>query len=55
MSDTKKTSLTPLTHPHPTGTRCCGRPLEEKCSPEEEAGKLDPKTGKKCCCKGKHH
>ncbi len=39
-------------HSHQNGRRCCGRPLSEKCSPEEEASRLNPVTGTKSCCKG---
>ena len=55
MSDTDQKKIAPLEHAHPSGKRCCGRPLSEKCSPEEEAAKTDPTTGKKGCCKGGHH
>lgn len=44
-----------LPHAHPDGRRCCGRPLSEKCSPEEEAAKTDRATGEKSCCKGHGH
>lgn len=42
-------------HAHPGGRRCCGRPLAEKCSPEEEAANTDTATGEKSCCKGHGH
>ena len=54
MSDTKHQTLAPIDHAHPNGRRCCGRPLTEKCTPEEEATKTDPQSGEKSCCKGKH-
>ncbi len=58
MSDSKslQDKQLPLAHghAHPDGRRCCGRPLAEKCSPEEEAGKIDAVTGEKSCCKGHH-
>lgn len=59
MSDLKnlqenKIPLSPHGHAHPNGRRCCGRPLSEKCSPEEEAAKTDQATGEKSCCKGHH-
>lgn len=41
-------------HAHPNGRRCCGRPIAEKCTPEEEAAKTDSATGEKSCCKGHH-
>ncbi len=42
-------------HANADGRRCCGRPLSEKCSPEEEAAKINPVTGEKSCCNGHHH
>lgn len=54
MSDSKHPTIAPMDHAHPTGRRCCGRPLGEKCTPEEEAAKTDGESGKKSCCKGKH-
>ncbi len=54
MSDAEKKPLSPLEHAHPSGKRCCGRPLSEKCTPEEEAANTDAKTGEKSCCKGGH-
>lgn len=61
MND-KKSSLQPLhthehghDHAHANGRRCCGRPLDQKCSPEEEAAKIDAATGEKSCCKGHHN
>lgn len=39
-------------HAHANGKRCCGRPLSEKCTPEEEAANINPETGEKSCCKG---
>jgi hypothetical protein len=54
MAETKLTPLAHTGHHHPDGKRCCGRPLAEKCTPEEEAARTDSKTGEKACCKGKH-
>lgn len=54
MSDCKNTSQDQHPHAHPGGRRCCGRPLSEKCSPQEEAEKTDQATGEKSCCKGHH-
>lgn len=57
MSDeAKNTPEFPMSHghAHPNGRRCCGRLLHEKCSPDEEASKLNPITGEKSCCKGHH-
>ncbi len=59
MSDQKKMQSIqshPHTHDHAhaNGKRCCGRPLSEKCSPEEEAAKINAETGEKACCKGHH-
>lgn len=58
MSDSQFTSEKPLPvtlagHAHPGDRRCCGRPVSEKCSPEEEAVKTGA-TGGKTCCKGHH-
>ncbi len=44
----------PQHHAHLNGRRCCGRLLSEKCSPEEEAAKINAVTGEKSCCKGNH-
>jgi hypothetical protein len=41
-------------HPHMNGRRCCGRPLSEKCSPEEEKANTNTVTGEKSCCKHPH-
>jgi hypothetical protein len=40
-------------HAHLDGKRCCGRPLSEKCSPEEEQANTDARTGEKECCRNK--
>lgn len=40
-------------HAHPEGRRCCGRHISEKCTPEEEAAKIN-EAGEKSCCKGHH-
>jgi len=60
MSELKplQSKLLPLSghdhgHAHPGGRRCCGRPISEKCSPEEEAAKTNA-DGEKSCCKGHH-
>jgi hypothetical protein len=55
MSELKELTVKQLPHAHPNGRRCCGRPLTEKCSPEEEAAKTDAATGEKSCCKGHDH
>lgn len=41
-------------HHHAGGRRCCGRPISEKCSPQEEAANTNAVTGEKSCCRGKH-
>lgn len=43
--------IAPAGHAHPNGRRCCGRPIAEKCSPDEEAAKTN-EAGEKSCCKG---
>ena len=53
MSDIKDTPKDPVQVAHPGGRRCCGRPLSEKCGPEEEASKTNA-AGEKSCCKGHH-
>ncbi|SBW09602.1 hypothetical protein KL86DPRO_50220 [uncultured delta proteobacterium] len=58
MSDSKtlqdnQLPIAPHGHAHPGGRRCCGRPIAEKCSPEEEAAKTNA-AGEKSCCKGHH-
>lgn len=55
MNKEKPARIEEIAHSHPDGRRCCGRLLSEKCSPEEEAGKVNPETGKKSCCRGHHH
>jgi hypothetical protein len=55
MKELKELTGKQLPHAHPDGRRCCGRPLAEKCSPEEEAAKTDKATGEKSCCKGHGH
>lgn len=40
-------------HHHADGRRCCGRPISEKCSPQEEAANTNA-AGAKSCCRGKH-
>ena len=52
MNDLNGLNGKQLPHSHSNGRRCCGRPLSEKCSPEEEAANTDKITGKKSCCKG---
>ena len=54
MSDIKSSPEAQHPHPHPNGRRCCGRPISEKCTPQEEASKTDQATGEKSCCKGHH-
>lgn len=54
MSECKSAQGSNAAHAHPGGRRCCGRPLSEKCNPEEEAAKTDKTTGEKSCCKGHH-
>lgn len=53
MSELKMAPEGKTPHAHPDGRRCCGRPLSEKCTPEEEASKTDA-AGEKSCCKGHH-
>ncbi len=55
MSELKELTVKQPPHVHPNGRRCCGRPLAEKCSPEDEALKTDKATGEKSCCKGHGH
>jgi hypothetical protein len=52
LNEGKELTGKQLPQAHPGGRRCCGRPLSEKCSPEEEAAKVDKATGVKSCCKG---
>ena len=49
----KQLPLSSQGHAHPGGRRCCGRPITEKCSSEEEASKTNA-DGEKSCCKGHH-
>jgi hypothetical protein len=55
MDELKELTGKQLPHAHSDGRRCCGRPLAEKCSPEEEAAKIDKGAGEKSCCKGRGH
>lgn len=53
-NDTAKLTPIKIEHHHPNGLRCCGRPITEKCSPEEEAANTNSKGEKSCCKGGKH-
>jgi hypothetical protein len=55
MNELKELTGKRLPQANSDGRQCCGRPLAEKCSHEEEAAKIDKVTGEKSCCKGHGH
>jgi hypothetical protein len=55
MNELKEMTVRWIPRAIPDGYRCCGRLLEEKCSPEEEATKRNRITGEKSCCKRHNH